>query len=386
MKSIGLISGTMTSSGDISSPLEGAIDLDAIILWAPVIRPPPPPPWRWWLNSAEHDRGMLADRVLWISSWDRSNVSLKKPPTNETVSVFLIPDFELELITKTVSLPQYVGLISIRSSPLVSMCLAGVGGALFIQEVGFVGNVTCCCFGVDDLKMFLSRPLLKYVAPLLSNTDETLPFVTSILLLLLILILLLLMFNRLLLDALLSDTDAWWQHEDGDEFVSMASCFKTNVAGAVDFDESFACCWFWWCWGCDVLVLQTKEVTATGETKDWWVGLVELFPVELFRIRRPPPPWIWDKLRTSGGVDVVAGLAELLLGELWLLLWWWECCCCCWEWWECTEIPSREWRRVTWLALLEAAATIMLPEPVVEETCKWKVTYEWTHAIKCKNL
>jgi len=32
MKSIGLISGTMTSSGDISSPLEGAIDLDAIIL------------------------------------------------------------------------------------------------------------------------------------------------------------------------------------------------------------------------------------------------------------------------------------------------------------------------------------------------------------------
>jgi hypothetical protein len=122
-----------------------------------------------------------------------------------------MPEFELELITRTVSLPRYDGLISIRSSPLVSMCLAGVGGALFMEEVEFVDNVTSCCFGVADLRMFLSRLLLRYVALLLSKPDETFPFVTSILLLLLILMLLLIMllrFGTILLAVLFSDTDA----------------------------------------------------------------------------------------------------------------------------------------------------------------------------------
>jgi hypothetical protein len=200
----------------------------------------------------------------------------------------------------------------------------------------------------------------------------------------LLLLLLMLMFSMLLLVVLLSEADAWWQQEDGDAPVSMASCFSTIVVGVAELDESFVWCWFWWRlrWWCVELALQTNEVTATGETKDWCVGLVELLPVELLRIRRPPPPWIWDKLRTSGGVDVAVGLPELLLDELRLLLWWWECCCW-WEWWECKEIPSREWRRAALLELLEADVRITLPEPVVEETCKQNKTSAWSLAVTC---
>lgn len=88
-----------------------------------------------------------------------------------------------------------------------------------------------------------------------------------------------------------------------EELVSITSCFNTKWLVLLSF--------------CILrLVLHTKFVTDTGLTKFWWLELLDEL---LFRISNPPPPWIWERLRTSGGVLVE--LEEQLL--LLLCTTWW---------------------------------------------------------------
>lgn len=80
------------------------------------------------------------------------------------------------------------------------------------------------------------------------------------------------------------------------------------------------------------LVLHVmKLATDTGLTRFWWFVLLVL----LLRIRRPPLPWICDKLKTRGGVLLELDeqlltfcvvnwelrSLEYTLGVLWLLTW-----------------------------------------------------------------
>lgn len=49
-------------------------------------------------------------------------------------------------------------------------------------------------------------------------------------------------------------------------------------------------------------VLQTNDVTATGDTRDWWLMDEADVDGELLSINKPPPPWIWERLKTRGGL------------------------------------------------------------------------------------
>lgn len=74
------------------------------------------------------------------------------------------------------------------------------------------------------------------------------------------------------------------KQEEG--FVSMTSCLSTK--------------WLGFSLGITRFVLHTKLATDTGLTRFWWLVLV--LPELLLRISNPPPPWIWERLRTKGGV------------------------------------------------------------------------------------